>query len=797
MAYNNLPPVPQHQCQPDNTIDSDRRPSVEQLLDDIRAQPFYHNQIVDKATRHLKANPARYGNLTATVDSSIWTALSELRGITQLYTHQAEAIEHVLGGHSVVISTATASGKSAIYQIPILQQQLNDPECTALLLFPTKALAQDQAIALQQLFGHIQQLRNRMVSTLDGDTSSQRTKGGNNGATQSERQKIRTNASVILTNPDTLHHAMLPNTRGWLGFWKRLKLVVIDELHTYQGQFGQHLSHILSRLQRFCTPQFIACSATTNNPEEHMKKLTHCSDIKLITEDGSPHGTRTMLLWDTLTNIRHKEQPTEGSFNDIANIAVRLLAQNMRTIVFCKYRQTCELVFREISDCLRTHPQLRGLQSQVMSYRGGYTATERRHIEQQLFSGTLRMVVATSALELGIDVGSLDAVIMMGVPLNSSSLWQQAGRAGRQQQSALTIVVATTSPFDRQALVNPQELFTRTFSPAVITTESSIVAAHLHCAAFEEPILASCDAFVRHLGIDGTAALAEDARGLLWDASRNQWCCALELKPWPSLKTPIRAMQQTEWSVVLGTKSRASPMLLLEELDSWHALFTLYEGGIFLNRGQTYSIDLVDPDLRVALVSHTDVTWYTRQRDRQDAVPTAVDKSVRLSAQLALHYGQIDVTATVFGYRRVDARSKRVLEVVEHKSPSLTISTKGVWIDIPLSVARHISATGHDIEASIHAAQHALLVEVASVTGPCMAAVDLGTECKSPMAQRSKIPRLILYEKSPCSSGPTLRALPNARCILINTLTRIKSVASETNARTKVEHFYSFSNYVD
>ncbi|KAJ2799566.1 ATP-dependent 3'-5' DNA helicase [Coemansia guatemalensis] len=776
MARNNLPPVPQQSChqQSDNTIeDSETRPSVEQFLEDLRSQPFYHQQIVDKATRHLEASPARHGNLTAAVDSSIWTAISEQRGITQLYTHQAKAIDYILQSHSVVISTSTASGKSAIYQIPILQQLLDDPEgSTVLLLFPTKALAQDQAAALQQLFLNIPQLRNKMVSTLDGDTPSQRT--SSNGVSQSERQRIRSNASVILTNPDTLHCAMLPNTSGWLGFWKRLKMVVIDELHIYQGQFGQHVGHILSRLQRFCSPRFIACSATTSNPQEHMQKLTNCSNVCLVSEDGSPHGKRTMLLWDSLKNIRHNNELSEGSFGDIANIAVRLLARNMRTIVFCKYRQTCELVFREINDCLREHSQLRGLQSQVMSYRGGYTATERRQIEQQLFSGALRMVVATSALELGIDVGSLDAVIMVGVPLSSASLWQQAGRAGRQQQCALAMVVATAaSPFDRQALANPGELFARTFAPAAIATEPSIAAAHLHCAAFEMPISASCNAFVQQLGIDGTAALGEDARGLLWDAPRNQWCCALELKPWPPLKTPIRAVQQTEWTVVLATSS-ASPMLLLEELDSWHALFTLYEGGIFLHRGQTYSIDLVDPDLRAAVVSHTDVTWFTRPRDRQDAVPAAVDKSAQLSEQLALNYGQVDVTATVFGYRRVDARSKRVLEVVEHKSPSLTTSTKGIWMDIPLCIARNISAAGHDIEATIHAAQHAFLIALAAIASTCVAATDLGTECKSPMAQRSKIPRLIIYEKSACSSGPTLRALPRAQSILSSTLTRIE-----------------------
>ncbi|KAJ2609596.1 ATP-dependent 3'-5' DNA helicase [Coemansia sp. RSA 1365] len=262
------------------------------------------------------------------------------------------------------------------------------------------------------------------------------------------------------------------------------------------------------------------------------------------------------------------------------------------------------------------------------------------------------MVVATSALELGIDVGSLDAVIMVGVPITSASLWQQTGRAGRKQQSTLAIVVANSNPFDRQAVLNPHALFERKFAPASIATEPSITTAHLHCAAFELPISINCHVFLQNLGINGTAELTANPRGLLWDAPWKQWCCALELKPWPSLKTPIRSVQQTEWSVILAAESSQSnsPMLLLEVLDSWHALFTLYEGGIFLHRGQAYSIDLVDPDNHIAVVSHTEVTWFTRPRDRQDAVPGAVEKAIRLSTKLSFNYGSIDITTTVFGW---------------------------------------------------------------------------------------------------------------------------------------------------
>ncbi|KAJ1662551.1 ATP-dependent 3'-5' DNA helicase [Coemansia sp. RSA 1646] len=658
---------------------------VPRILDTLQMTSTYETTV--------PSAPAVYADPTSTIDGRLWTALRQACGIEHLYSHQAQAIDCVLSSRrNVVVSTATASGKSVIYQVPVLQSLLDDPQATALLVFPTKALAQDQLSALRNLAEHIPGLHNVVIDTLDGDQDN-----------SDRRRAIRDTASVILTNPDTLHAAMLPNTSGWRWFWLRLRLVVIDEMHVYQAQFGQHVSHILRRLQRQLgwiqgtrdNARFIACSATTSNPAEHMQALTGLTDIDMVDSDGSPRGTKHMALWDNHSKCR-------SAILSSCSIAVQLLSYGLRTIVFCKYRQTCELVFREISDVLDQSPRLRMLQSQIMSYRAGYTAGERRAIERSIFSGDTRLVVATSALELGIDIGSLDAVVMVGVPLSAASLWQQAGRAGRRTNDSLAIVVATSTAIDRRTVDTPEGLFDRNFAPASISTEPSINAAHLQCAAFEIPF--SLDELC-------------DTDGLCWDSVTQKWICALSYKPWPPEKVPIRSIQQTDWEVVETRNSKAP--VLLEELDGYHALFALYEGGILLHRGHSFSIDKVDAELHMALVSKVDVSWYTEQRDYIDVVPLMAMKSRPLSNdplfKLDYLYGELNVTATVFGYKRIDTKSRKVLEYVKHISPPLTIKTRGVWVDIPLAIAHTLASRNHNVEASIHAAQHALIAEMSSL----------------------------------------------------------------------------------
>lgn len=709
---------------------------ITKLLDELKDSPFYHSQIIDVATKILPSAKPQFKDLD-NVRQEVWEAVSRWKpGFSQLYLHQAQSIQYILDGHDVVTSTATASGKSLIYQLPILQHLLADPEARILILFPTKALAQDQLSTLRELVNSTDQLSgDTLVCTYDGDSDSK------------DRRKIRERARVVLTNPDSLHTAMLPNHTGWRQFWMHLKMVVIDELHVYQGQFGQHLSCILARLQRFCHGlQFVASSATTSNPQEHLQQLIHRTPVKSVAVDGSSHGERHMVLWD-----RHKS-------NDMPQIASHLLSGGLRTIVFCKTRQQCELTYRDIIDKLDTTPHLRSLKPLVMSYRGGYSASERREIERDMFEGHTRMVVATSALELGIDIGSLDVVVMLGVPYSSASLWQQAGRAGRQRNSSLAMVVATGHATDRMAVNTPEDLFKREFAPAHISFEPSITMSHLQCAAFERPIsLAEDSKFLEQLGIkDPSTYMGEP--WLQWDSIHGKFTCALHFKPWPSANVSIRSGQQqqdNEWYVMLGGR-------LLETLSTLRAVFTIYEGGIFLHRGQTYSVDQVDSDSRVALVSLAHVSWYTESRDFKDVRP---QKAIQTSRDLPVaHYGEMEIFARTIGYKRIDSQTKKVVEMVDHLSPAITLTTKGIWIQVSKEIAQELANKDLDVEASIHGAQHLVMWAISRTVGCTMD--ELGTECKSPLATRPKVPRLVVYEQQPVRGGPTQRCLSSIKRIL-------------------------------
>ncbi|KAJ2636628.1 ATP-dependent 3'-5' DNA helicase [Coemansia sp. RSA 1694] len=496
-----------------------------------------------------------------------------------------------------------------------------------------------------------------------------------------------------------------------------------------------------------------------------MQQLIHRSDIKVVDTDGSPHGARHLVLWDSLVK---EPDSAVTPFSDVAYIAGYLLRCGKRAIVFCKTRQACELTQREISDYLSALADLRPFRSQVMSYRGGYTPRERREIEAAMFSGRTRMVVATSALELGIDVGSLDAVLMVGVPYTTASLWQQAGRAGRRNQAALAMVVATAAPIDRHAVASSSELqtaavFARCFAPAEITSDSAIAAAHLQCAAFEQPIDAS--------GVDSAFAVEISSSGdlvssaLTWDKATLRWACPMSCKPWPAAKVSIRSSSEKDcWQVVLvaAAASAASAVArrVLEEMEANRALYVLYEGGIFLHRGQSYAIELVDPETCTALVTHANVSWYTQKRDYTDVVPALALSSAQPKPHVQFIYGDVEVATTGIGYKRIDSRTRKVVETVDRLSPRLSRKSRGVWVDLPAAVSRSLVQHGYAVEASMHGAQHALLTAVCSVI--CCASTQLATRCIGhEMAHcRDKPLCLVVYEISADDSeGPLSRAV--------------------------------------
>ena len=447
----------------------------------------------------LPARAARFGELATPLPDLVWERL----GVDRLWTHQAAAIDEVRAGRSVVLATGTASGKSLCYQAPIAEAALAPLRpSTALCIFPTKALAQDQARALFKL-----DLPGLVPATYDGDSSTE------------ERTWARGKATVLLTNPEMLHAALLPHHAKWSTYLGRLEHVVVDELHVLRGIFGTHVAHLLRRLRRVCNlygsdPTFVFCSATIGRPGRLASELCGLP-VTEITDDASPKGERLVALWNPAVEAevdidltdhddgREPEGPKRSTNKETADLVARMVLDGHRTIAFCRSRRGAEVVATEVQ---RRLP--RELRNSVAAYRGGYLAAERREIEADLFSGRLRAVVATTALELGIDVGGLDACILNGFPGTIASLWQQAGRAGREGQESVAVLVAGNDQLDQWLMANPTEVFTRPPEPAVINPSNPyVLLPHLACAAYEHPLTPADERWWGDLLDDGVRRL--------------------------------------------------------------------------------------------------------------------------------------------------------------------------------------------------------------------------------------------------------------------------------------------------
>src|SRR5436305_2066289 len=420
-----------------------------------------------RAIHHQPANEGTFSEMPPGLDSRLVTAL-EKRGITRLYSHQADAFEQIDAGRHVVIVTPTASGKTLCYNLPVLNLLLRDPGARAMYLFPTKALAEDQ---LQELHTAIEQMGSDLRAfTFDGDTP------------QDARKAIRQRANIVLTNPDMLHSGILPHHTRWAQFFENLRYIVIDELHYYRGVYGSHLANLLRRLRRICEfygakPQFICCSATIANPRELAEALTGDS-FELIERNGAPRGEKFFIFYNP--PVVNRQLGIRRSYiHETRRMAMKFIEHNLQTLVFANNRLATEVLVTYLKDACDKGP----LPSEtVRGYRGGYLPRERREIERQIRDGKVRAVVATNALELGIDIGSLDAVVMAGYPGTIASSWQRAGRAGRRQSTSAAVLVASSAPLDQYIVEHPDYFFGRSPEHAHINADNlEILLAHLKC----------------------------------------------------------------------------------------------------------------------------------------------------------------------------------------------------------------------------------------------------------------------------------------------------------------------------
>ncbi|KAK8185573.1 hypothetical protein BC567DRAFT_268514 [Phyllosticta citribraziliensis] len=724
-------------------IPSERK-TIPEIVTEIKSLEWYTSQIVPDGHRVFDPQPPLYGDLKFELSQNLVNALYNTRNITQLYAHQAEAINNLHDGHNVIVSTSTSSGKSLIYQIPVLHELEKEPDTRAMYIFPTKALAQDQRRSLKEMLRFMPGLQDVLVETFDGDTAF------------ADRNYIRDAARIIFTNPDMLHITILPQEESWRTFLKNLKYVVVDELHVYNGLFGSHVAFIMRRLRRICAAvgnrhvKFISCSATVSNPEEHMKTIFGVDQVKLTDFDGSPSGRKEFLCWNT--PYKDPGDPTSGrgdTFAEAAKLFCQLILRGVRVIAFCRVRKQCEALISSVKTELNKleKPEV---MNRVMAYRGGYTPQDRRQIEKEMFDGKLVGIVATNALELGVDIGSLDAVLTVGFPYTIANLRQQSGRAGRRNKDSLSVLVGDSFPTDQYFMQNPDEIFTKPNAELQVDLDNMLcLEGHVQCAAHEMPIRPEEDEFYFGPRLASIAAerLRKDPLGFYHTNER--------FLPRPSQHVTIRDTEEEHFAIIDTTNNRN---VVLEDLEASRAFFTIYEGGIFLHQGYTYLVKEFSQEQMIAKVEHVKVDWTTQQRDYTDVDPIETEAIRRIpgSASRAF-YGPIRIKQVVFGFFKVDKR-RRVLDAVSVDNPPIVLHSRGMWLDVPKRALEILQARRLNVAAGIHAAEHAVLSLMPNFV--ISLPDDVRTECKNALKEfaaressRKRPARLTFYDAKGGSTG--------------------------------------------
>ncbi len=680
------------------------------LLRRLQSQKLFHDQIV--SVKAIPARPATYGHVAGGLAEPLAVALGR-RGINKLYTHQAEAIGHVRAGCSVVVVTGTASGKTLCYTIPILDALLADSSATALCIYPTKALAQDQLRGLSSL--HDEELGlTFLAGAYDGDTP------------QHLRRKLRDAGNVILTNPDMLHQGILPNHARWNRFFSNLKYVVIDEVHAYRGVFGSHLANVMRRLRRICAhygaaPLFICSSATIANPREHATRITG-TEMTLVDNDGAPRGPKHFVMWNppplTTAATGGGNWRIGGDRKSARWEAVQLMTllvqEGIQTIAFVRTRLAAELIFKDVRDELRKVS--RKLADSIHAYRGGYLPAERREIERRLASGEIMGVASTNALELGIDIGSLDACILVGYPGTIASLWQQSGRAGRGIDASIVFLVAQNAPMDQYLMAHDDYLFGQDPEQAVVDPDNPhIVVGHLKCASSELPLSVD-DAARMGPYADAVLELLEESE-VVRHIDENWYWAASEFPAagvnLRNISGPVYTIQdETAGERVIGT------------MDEVTALSQLHTHAVYLHGAETYFVDRLDLEQKIAFVERRDLDYYTQSVQASEIrIDERDDESVCAGGRLG--YGDATVTTTIPMFKKIKFHSRDSLGYEKLELPPQSLETVALWFVPPVAAVQALMGRNLIVgEALIGIAN--VLVEVAPFFVMCDTQ-DIGT----------------------------------------------------------------------
>ncbi len=665
------------------------------------------------AWRTFPARPGEFVPFPADLHPALINALRS-RGIEALYTHQAAAWQHLQAGQHPVIVTGTASGKSLCYHLPVLDRLLRTPDARALYLFPTKALAQDQAEALRQIFtevssqksvvrnskskipkGHVvQNLKSKIpIATYDGDTPA------------AARPAIRQNARLVITNPDMLHAGILPHHTRWADFFRHLRFVVIDEMHIYRGVFGSHVANVLRRLKRVArfygaTPQFILTSATIANPAELAGRLVE-EPIALVNHDGAARGAKHFLIYNPPVVDRDLGL-RRSLLQETVRLSRDLLDHNLQTIIFGRARRSVEMILKYLQTSPLTpllpgegnkaapppSPKRRGAGGEVRAYRSGYLPRQRREIERGLRQGSVRAVVATTALELGIDIGGLEVAVLAGYPGAIAGTWQQAGRAGRQQADSLALLVAAANPLDQFLAHHPDYFFDRSPEQALINPDNLLILLqHLRCAAFELPFCrgesfgrvepALVDEFLQLL--KDTGELHRSGETFFWMADH-----------YPAERVSLRSASPER---VLLQVEEADKLITLGEVDRASAPWMVHPQAIYLHEGQSYLVETLDLAQNTARLRPSQADYYTEPK-RESTVERVAIFSTAAVAGAAKAYGEIVVTTQVVGYEQRRWFSQERLGEGDLSLPPAELHTTGYWLALTEAAVEGLRAQG-------------------------------------------------------------------------------------------------------
>jgi DEAD/DEAH box helicase domain-containing protein len=650
---------------------------------------------------HLAPRPARLGTLARPLPPTVLDAA----GIDHLWSHQALAIDAARAGRSVAVSSGTASGKSLCFRLPIAEA-VTDPlqPATALLVFPTKALARDQLRAFTELG-----LPGLVAGAYDGDCSPE------------ERQWVRRNANVLLTNPEMLHHALLPNHGRWDTFLRRLRFVVVDELHAFRGVFGTHVGHVLRRLRRVTSfhasarggrgePTFIGCSATIGEPAALASSLWG-SPVEAVTDDGSPRGERLVALWrpppvdPDLDLGDERERRTASAHGETAGLLAELVGGGRRAIAFCRSRRMTEVI---AADARRRLPD--ELRPTVRPYRGGYLPSERREIEEELFDGTLRGVVATNALELGVDIGGLDACVLDGFPGTIASFWQQAGRAGREAQQSVAVLVAGDDQLDQWLVHHPDELFSRPPEPAVVNPANPFVLGpHLACASFERPLTHADERWWPELLDEGVRDLVLGGRLKVRRRDDGRPAAVWAGRGFPAHGVGLRSGSSDQYRIVEGSGRRdPEDGSLVGTIEAARAFETVHPGATYLHQGTSWRVTALDIDRRTAWVAPDPGTEWTMARTEVD-IRTGDVEQERTVGDLVLRLGWVEVESRVVGYQRRATGSGEILGREPLDLPASRLVTRAFWYGASEALLHGAGLQPDRWPGTLHAIEHAAI----------------------------------------------------------------------------------------